>query len=140
MGPVICKNKTFSTIVASLSQNYKNGNHYVLRHIILKNFPDAVSTPRKLAWKLYAMNLRAIVRSYGVTGTRELMKEKFKYESTEPHLLLVNFYQSIRYLRHQCGEESVCATDLYKQLGNILNATAHEIAMEEAKKTNAPFE
>jgi hypothetical protein len=25
-------------------------------------------------------------------------------------------------------------------LGNILNATAHEIAMEEAKKANAPFE
>jgi hypothetical protein len=140
LGPVICKNKTFNTIVASLSQNYKNGNHYVLRHIILKNFPDAVSNPRKLAWKLYAMNLRAIVRSYGVIGTRELMKEKFKYESTETHLSLVNFYQSIRYLRYQCGEESVCATDLYKQLGNILNATAHEIAMEEAKKANAPIE
>jgi hypothetical protein len=140
MGPVICGNKTFNTIVASLDQKYKNDDHYVLRHMILKNFPDAASNPRKLAWKLYAMNLRAIVCSYGVTGARELMKGKFTYKSTEPHLSLVNFYQSIRYLRHQCVEESVCVTDLYKQLGNVLNATAHEIAMEEAKKAKAPFE
>jgi hypothetical protein len=140
MGPVICGNKTFNTLVASLSYNLKNNEHYVLRHMILKNFPDVEANPKRLAWKLYAMNLTAMVGSYGVAGTRELMKEKFLYQSTDPHSSLVGFYQSIRCLRHQCSEERVCATELYKKLGNVLNATAHEIAMEEAKKAEAPLE
>jgi len=134
MGPVICGNKTFNTIVASLSYHLKNNVHYVLRHMILKNFPDAEAKPKRLAWKLYAMNLAAMVGSYGVAGTRELMKEKFIYQSMEPYPSLVRFYRGIRYLRHQCAEESVCATDLYKKLGAVLNAAAHEIAMEAAKK------
>ena len=140
MGPVICGNKTFNTLVASLSYHLKNNEHYVLRHMILKNFPDAEANPKRLAWKLYAMNLTAMVGSYGVAGTRELMKEKFIYQSTDPHSSLVGFYQSIRCLRHQSSEERVCATELYKKLGNVLNATAHEIAMEEAKKAEAPLE
>jgi len=140
MGPVICGNQTFNTIVASLSYNLKNNKHYVLRHMILKNFPDAEANPKKLAWKLYAMNLTAMVGSYGVAGTMELMKEKFIYQSTDPHSSLVGFYQSMRCWRHQCSEERVCATELYKKLGNVLNATAHEIAMEEAEKAGAPLE
>jgi hypothetical protein len=140
MGPVICGNKTFNTIVASLGHNYRNSKHYVLRHMILKNFPDADSNLKKLAWKLYAMNLRAVVGSYGIKGARDLIKEKFIYQSYDPHASLISFYQSIRYLRHQCVEQSVCATDLYKKLGNVLNAVAHEIAMEEAIKAKAPWE
>jgi hypothetical protein len=140
MGPVICGNKTFNTIVASLGHNLKNNKHYVLRHMILKNFPDVESNPKKLAWKLYAMNLASMVGSYGVNGSRELLKEKFVYQTMEPHSSLVSFYQSLRCLRHQCVEEMVCNTDLYKKLGNVLNATAHEIAMEEAKKAEAPWE
>jgi hypothetical protein len=53
---------------------------------------------------------------------------------------LVGFYQSIRYLRHQCLEEGVCAGNMYKKLGNVLSAIAHEIAMEEVKKAGAPWE
>lgn len=140
MGPVICGNKTFNTIVASLGYNLKNNKHYVLRHMILKSFPDAESNPKKLAWKLYAMNLAAMVGSYGVNGARELLKEKFVYQTMNPHSSLVSFYQSIRYLRHQCLEEGVCAGNMYKKLGNVLNATAHEIAMEEVKKAGAPWE
>ena len=140
MGPVICESKTFNTIVASLSHNSNSRRHYVLRHMILKNFPDVESNPRKLAWKFYAMNLAAMVGSYGVQGTRELMKEKFVYQMTEPHSSLVSLYQSIRYLRHQCSEISVSASDLYQKLGNVLNAVAHEIAMEEAKRVGAPLE
>jgi len=86
------------------------------------------------------MNLTAMVGSYGVAGTMELMKEKFIYQSTDPHSSLVGFYQSMRCWRHQCSEERVCATELYKKLGNVLNATAHEIAMEEAEKAGAPLE
>jgi len=134
MGPIICDKKTFNKIVASLGYNSRNSNHYVLRHMILRNFPDAETKPRKLAWKLYAMNLTALVCSYGVKETRKLMKEKFIYQSMEPYPSLVRFYRGIRYLRHQCAEESVCATDLYKKLGAVLNAAAHEIAMEAAKK------
>lgn len=140
MGPVICKNKTFNTIVASLSHNLNNTKNYVLRHMILKNFPDAGSNPKRLAWRLYAINLRAMVASYGLKGAKELMKEKFVYQILEPHSSLVGLYQSIRYLRHQCAEMTVCETELYKKLGNILNAVAHEIAMEEVKKTGTLWE
>jgi hypothetical protein len=140
MGPVICGNKTFNTIIASLNDNYRNSKHYVLRHMIIKNFPDIEANPKKLAWKLYAMNLTSLVCSYGVKGTRDLMKEKFIYQSSEPHTSLVGFYQSIRYLRHQCSEQRVSGTDLYKKLGNVLNATAHEIAIEEVKKAEVPWE
>lgn len=140
MGPVICGNKTFNTIVASLGHNFKNTECYVLRHMIGRSFPDIESNPKKLAWKLYAMNLTAMVGSYGVQGAREQMKEKFVYQPVEPHATLVGFYQSIRCLRHQCTGENVSTTDLYKKLGNVLNATAHEIAMEEVKKAEAPWE
>jgi hypothetical protein len=140
MGPVICGNKTFNTIVASLDFNYRNSKHYVLRHMILKNFPDVEANPKKLAWKLYALNLTSLVCSYGVEGTRDLIKEKFIYQSSEPHASLVRFYQSIRYLRHQCSEQSVCATDLYKKLGDVLNAIAHEIAIEEVNKAEVTWE
>jgi hypothetical protein len=140
MGPVMCRNKTFNTIVASLGYNLKNNQRYVLRHMILKSFPDVESKPKKLAWRLYAMNLAAMVRSYGVEGARELLKEKFFYQTMDPHSSLVDFYQSIRCLRHQCMEESICKNDLYRKLGNVLNAIAHEIAMEEAKKAEAPWE
>lgn len=140
MGPVICSNKTFNTITASLNLHSNSQERYVLRYTILKNFPDAKANPKKLAWKLYAMNLKAMVCSYGVEGAKELMEEKFRYQSTEAHASLAGLYQSIRYLRHQSSEESVCASDLYKNLGNVLNAAAHEIAINEVKKAGIPWE
>ncbi len=140
MGPVICRNKTFNTITASLNLHSHSQEHYVLRHTILKNFPDAEANPKKLTWKLYAMNLKAMVCSHGVDGAKELMEEKFRYQPAEAHSSLAGLYQSIRYLRHQCTQENVCASDLYKNLGNVLNAAAHEIAINEVKKAGIPWE
>jgi hypothetical protein len=108
--------------------------------MILKNFPGIQVNPKKLAWELYAMNVKAMVCSYGVEGTKELMEEKFRYQAEESHASLAGFYQSIRYLRHQCSEKSICASELYNNLGNVLNAIAHEIAIGEVKKAGLPWE
>ena len=137
MGPVVCDNEIFNKIVASLGHNLKNGGYYVLRHAVAKSFPGVGSDPKKLAWKLYGMNLASLARSYGPRGARELMKEKFAYRTLKPHSSLVRLYRSILFLRQQCSEEKVSASDLYKRLGNVLTAVAHEIAMEEAKKIDA---
>ena len=140
MGPIVCKNKTFNTIVASLGHFASQGGYYVLRHAIGRQFPGVADDAKKLAWRLYAMNLKAVARSYGPGGVRELMAEKYAYAAEEPHPSLAFFYQSIRHLRHQCSEQSVGASNLFKSLGEVLNAVAHEIAMEEAKKIDAPWE
>ncbi len=134
MGPIICGNETFNSITASLCYFSKNGGYYVLRHAIIKNFPGVGSRPEKVAWKLYGMNLTSLARSYGSRGAKDLIKEKFAYRSMEPHSSLARLYKSILFLRQQCSEERVCASDLYKRLGSVLTAVAHEIAMEEAKK------
>ena len=86
------------------------------------------------------MNLKAVARSYGPGGVKELMAEKYEYTSVDPHPSLAFLYQSILHLRHQCTEQSVGASELFKSLGEVLNAVAHEIAMEEAKKIDAPWE
>ncbi len=134
MGPIVCGIDTFNSITASLCHYSKNGGYCVLRHAIVKNFPGVDSGSKKVAWKLYGMNLTSLARSYGPRGAKDLIKEKFAYRSAEPHSSLARLYKSILFLRRQCSEESVCASDLYRRLGNVLTAVAHEIAMEEAKK------
>lgn len=137
MGPILCGNDIFNKIVASLDHNLKNGGYFILRHAIAKNFPDVGSDPKKLAWKLYGMNLTSLARSYGQRGARDLMEKKFSYRSLEPHSSLVRLYRSIFFLRQQCSEESVSASELYRRLGNVLTAVAHEIAVEEVNKLDA---
>ena len=122
-------------ILAGIAHAKYDQPHWISQHCL----PISFRTWRRLGNKLLLLNARALKERYGdqiATMRKDICQ--YDYQTQLPPTIF-QFYKSLSCLHYQCSEGNIPQTQLYQDIGKLLDQIAHQIVANHPKYQEAKW-